>query len=774
MSDVFWKKVSYLVGLLPIGALFGLMAYVANIEIKDLDLWLHLAVGKFIVEHHFVPLTDVLSCTIQGQPWVNHEWFFQVIVYNVFHIWGAAGIERLQVVMVVLTMLILLFLGYNKEKQLLPTFFLCLTYLVFQQRFTHRPDIFSLFFFAVYIFVLALHIDKKWSIIVLFITQVLWTNIHGFFFFGPLFVMIGLFSEWLKRHVKLPWQWNGSGRLNNEEYQRLKVIAILVVGACCLNPHFVYGALYPIRVFFSFSSGNEIFFKYILELQKPIHFSGILDGGSGDYVFFKVLILLSFMSFVLNRERIDISALLFWFVFLLFSLQAARNVAFFAFAAYLVFITNSMNISAKNIIPLRFTAPKFQYLTSIVLKLLLLIWILQYGEGIAVRSNYDFNKYDFKSEFGGVTLRGYPDKAADFLVANKIKGNFFNDFNSGAYLLGRCFPDIKVFIDGRTEVYGGAFFKQYLKIWEDGNGDAFNEAVSKYQITGVLLNSSRQTIPAGILKYVYKQKEWKLVYFDYDAVVFLKDVPQYQDIIRKNEIDLKTWKPKAVDLFKMGPVNATPYMNYNRAVSLEALGFYDAAMQELEEVGRVSPNYADLYQLKGKIYAQRKDFQKAFENFRIAASFSSGNKKVRLNLALSYFDLEQYEGAIKQYKAIVESWPDDPAGYFQLARSYAKNKQYKESIEMLKKAHQKDSKDSIDILKIGDIMFEQKEYPSAKEAYRLAFEVKDGSADAHRKMASVLKELKDVEGEKKEIETALSLTTSNEVLNKGSKENDIK
>ena len=40
----------------------------------------------------------------------------------------------------------------------------------------------------------------------------------------------------------------------------------------------------------------------------------------------------------------------------------------------------------------------------------------------------------------------------DFLVANKVKGNFFNDFNSGAYLVGRCSPNIKVFIDGRTEV----------------------------------------------------------------------------------------------------------------------------------------------------------------------------------------------------------------------------------------------------------------------------------------------------------------------------------
>jgi hypothetical protein len=80
---------------------------------------------------------------------------------------------------------------------------------------------------------------------------------------------------------------------------------------------------------------------------------------------------------------------------------------------------------------------------------------LEIPTGISVPVGYyDFDKFERKMEYGGVSLRNYPYKAADFLVANKIKGNFFNDFNSGAYLLGRASPDIKVFIDGRTEVYG--------------------------------------------------------------------------------------------------------------------------------------------------------------------------------------------------------------------------------------------------------------------------------------------------------------------------------
>ena len=48
MKEKIWAKISYFIGLLPVGALFGLLVYVANVEIKDFDLWLHLAVGKFI------------------------------------------------------------------------------------------------------------------------------------------------------------------------------------------------------------------------------------------------------------------------------------------------------------------------------------------------------------------------------------------------------------------------------------------------------------------------------------------------------------------------------------------------------------------------------------------------------------------------------------------------------------------------------------------------------------------------------------------------------
>ena len=759
MSDAVWKKISYLVGLLPLGALFGLVAYVANIEIKDLDLWLHIATGRYIVTNHVIPQVDVLSCSFAGAPWINHEWLFQVIVYWIYNAFGPDGLIKMQIIIVTLTMLLLLFLGYSKDKQLTTTFVLMLVFCVFQTRFTIRPEIYSLFFFAVYIFILALHIDKRWAPGILFIVQVLWSNIHGFFFFGPLFILIALVSEWMKRHVKLPYEWNEAGRLTDEEYGRLKGILFGVVAACFLNPYFARGAWYPLGVFFSFSGKNKIFFDYIEELQKPITWHTLFDLQS--FIFYKILIFISLASFIFNRRRIDVSALLFWLVFLVFSIQAARNIAFFAFAAYLVFVTNAMSLSYRSVVPLRFTGKKFQYLTEIVAKILLLLWMMSYSQLISGRSYYDFQKYEAKSEFGGVSLRSYPTRAADFLTASHVKGNFFNDFNSGAYLLGRCFPNIKVFIDGRTEVYGGAFFEEYQKIWESADEKTIGRMFNRYAVTGALLSSARQHIPPALLKYFYTHKEWALVYFDYDAVVFLKYTPGNKPIIDRYLVDLPKRKTMKENLKKLGPERDYPYQYYYRAYTLESLELNDQALEEAREAVTIAPDYPDVYQLMGKIYAKKANYEKAFEQFRVAVTLSPQNMEMRYNLAQSYFDLNAFDEAVKQYEMIMSLRPASAKTYFLLAKTYARMKKYEEAWRNLKNAHTLDPRDVYDILNIGDVILENKEYEKAVECYKFAFETKRNPGNVHEKLGIVYQEMGALDQAKKEFQAALTIEPDN-------------
>jgi Tfp pilus assembly protein PilF len=762
MREKIWAKISYIAGLLPVGAIFGLLVYVANVEIKDFDLWLHLAVGKFITLHKYVPGADFLSCTITGEHWVNHEWLFQVLLYNLYNAFGPSGILKMQIVVVLLTMLLLLFLGDTKNKQLSTSFILLLVYLVYQQRFTIRPDIFSLLFFAVYIYILALHIDKKWVVPFLSLIQVLWSNMHGFFFFGPLFVLIGIVSEWTKRHIQLPYEWNETGRLTDTEYKRIKVTFLFVSLACLANPSFIHGALYPISVFFGLSGENKVFFEYIQELQRPVSWASLWQ--RNQFIYYKLLILLSAISFVFNRRRIDISALFFWLVFLIFSLQAIRNTVFFAFAAYLVFITNILSLSYKDVVPVRFADKKFLHITSTVVKILLVLWIFNYCRGISTKAYFDFDTHRYKSEFGGVSLNSYPNKAADFLVENNIEGNFFNDFNSGAYLLGRTFPNIKVFIDGRTEVYGGTFFKRYRKIWEKGDIELFENAVEEYDLTGVFLNASRYHIPVKLLRYLYHHEDWAVVYFNYDAMILLKRIPSNQKMIQAYEMDLEQWRAPNNDLYKFGAENVLAFQNYFRAYTLESLDFDEAALSECMEAVQLTPTYAKAYQLIGKIFTKEDDYATAFKNYRVASILSPGDRKIRYNLALAYYDLGDYYHATEEYALMTQRWPQDPKAYFHLAKAALMNKEYPRSLMALQKARDLDPNNYKDTKEIADLAYTAKEYTLAQKMYGMVLDAKKKAPDVHKKLGYIYQQTGQNDRAQESFNQALSLDPKNTAL----------
>ncbi len=740
MTDWFWKKLSFLAGLAATFALFAFVIFSANIEMKDLDLWLHLATGKYILQHQIIPQVDIFSCTIAGAPWINHEWLFQVIVYFLYSLWGIDGLSYLQIALVTLTFLFLLWLGYNKEKQLGPIFILLLVLLVYQTRLTFRPDLFSFLFLVLYIYILALKLGERSSLWLLLILQILWSNIHGFFIIGPVLIGLGFISEWIKRHIRMPFEWNSVGRLTDEEYTNLKQAFFIVLLACLVNPYGLRGALYPFNVLFSISGKSKLFFSVIGELQKPIAFNFSSIFSISPYSEFRYLIILSLGSFVLNYRRFDVGAFLLWLVFLCFSLNAVRNLVFFAIIAYLVFIINTQSFSFEKILPARLKNFKLRCFGSIVAKCILAAWILNQISLYALSGYYDFDKFERKSEYGGISLRNFPQKAVDFLVVNRVSGNFFNDFNSGAYLVGRVSPRIKVFIDGRTELYGPDFFEKYQKIWM-GDSKAFDDAVEEYHLTGFFLNSVRVSAPIDTIKHLYARQDWVLVYFDYDAAIFLRDIPENKEWIDRFRIDLSKWQAPKMDLMRLGVTSVTPYQHMSRGQTLFNLNFFDQAKEEAQEVLRIEPTNVKAYKLLGKINLEKKEYEAAFENLRKAKLLDSSDMEIRYNLAVSLYYLKNLKLAREQCDRVLADNRKNAKTLYLLALINANEKEYEKSIELFKEAQQISPKLIDDILKIGDLLFDQNEFGRAKEVYKLALEAGAQLDYVHQKLGECYQEL---------------------------------
>ncbi len=108
-----------------------------------------------------------------------------------------------------------------------------------------------------------------------------------------------------------------------------------------------------------------------------------------------------------------------------------------------------------------------------------------------------------------------PVAALDFLKRHNIASPVFNDYDFGGYVLWKGFPDYPVYVDGRIEVYKGDVLNRYLHISTAQTG--WEKLLEKQGIQTVLIRPERALSQALI-----KNPSWDLVYFDYNAVVFIR------------------------------------------------------------------------------------------------------------------------------------------------------------------------------------------------------------------------------------------------------------
>lgn len=69
----------------------GLFAMAAR-TVSDSDVWWHLKTGQLILQNHAVFHADPYSSTKAGEPWINHEWLSDILMFAVYRLAGWAGL----------------------------------------------------------------------------------------------------------------------------------------------------------------------------------------------------------------------------------------------------------------------------------------------------------------------------------------------------------------------------------------------------------------------------------------------------------------------------------------------------------------------------------------------------------------------------------------------------------------------------------------------------------------------------------------------------------
>jgi hypothetical protein len=112
-----------------------------------------------------------------------------------------------------------------------------------------------------------------------------------------------------------------------------------------------------------------------------------------------------------------------------------------------------------------------------------------------------------------------PVDAVNFLKKAPIKGNMFNDDEFGDYIIYSAYPQYKVFIDSRMDMYGMEQFKDYLSMVYFKPG--WETVVEKYHIDWAILSSD-----SILSRYLMERDDWRLIYSDKVANIFMRNISE--------------------------------------------------------------------------------------------------------------------------------------------------------------------------------------------------------------------------------------------------------
>jgi hypothetical protein len=140
--------------------------------------------------------------------------------------------------------------------------------------------------------------------------------------------------------------------------------------------------------------------------------------------------------------------------------------------------------------------------------------------GLARGSFFQFRVADWR----------FPSGAADFLLAHGVTAPMFNTYEFGGYLMWRLWPRERVFIDGRA--LSESVFNDYARILYNHSGAdggrTSQQLLDRYGIQAIVMNGFEYSegLVYNLLPALSgNQTEWKLVYNDSQAVVFMRQPP---------------------------------------------------------------------------------------------------------------------------------------------------------------------------------------------------------------------------------------------------------
>ena len=138
------------------------------------------------------------------------------------------------------------------------------------------------------------------------------------------------------------------------------------------------------------------------------------------------------------------------------------------------------------------------------------------GVSAGVASDKVYRWLRWQRRFGVAETEHYPSGVVERLRA--IEGRFFNNPDTGGYLIWKLYPDKQVATDGRWEVYGELLPRLAAVV---RGPRAFSAFAREHDITAVAL-SRKSALARSMLPWLKKSREFELTLTTSNAMLFEK------------------------------------------------------------------------------------------------------------------------------------------------------------------------------------------------------------------------------------------------------------
>ncbi len=471
----------------------------------DGDTGYHIRAGEYILDTLTLPLSDPYSFITPALPWMVHEWLSEVIMAIAHRLSGLSGVVVLYAIILAATFYAVTRILKARGNSAL--YAAAATVLIMAATMVHwlaRPHLFSFLIIVLWLHILDSHEQRNQNRLWLLpLLMLFWVNLHGGYIVG--FVLLCIY---LAGNLALAFTdtetWRSDGMQRAKSYG---LSLALCIGTALLNPFGWKSFVFPFRLIF-----DSYLMDHTLEFFSP---------NFHEQPIFKALLLLLILILALSRKRptlIQIGLVLF---FTNMALSSIRYVPLFALVVLPIMLENLQFPPATRFPRIReFFRKRIETVATMdgmahgffwPSAALLLVIIQLHNGAIA---------HDFDPKIKAVA-------AVNFIKQEQIPGRMFNSDEIGDLIIYAAHKQYKVFMDGRLDMYGAGQIRDHYKITRFNQG--WEALLQRYGITWIIYDTDSE-----FTRMLASRQEWRLIYSDRVASIFLANTSRYTDLIARH------------------------------------------------------------------------------------------------------------------------------------------------------------------------------------------------------------------------------------------------